>query len=554
LSSFADFVRACEKIGATSSKLRKVEEAATYLKGLDEDELPIAARFLSGYIFPKYAELELHVGPSLIVEAAMEVLNRNRRGEWDELSETYRKYGDLGEALRELMVQKISKPLIKRTLSLKDVYEVFKYLAGTSGPGSPSRKRAALVGLFLDSEPDEVKYVVKLLTGELRIGLFEGLTVDSLAKAFQLQAEDVREALLVKGDIGEIATLTKKKQLHAAKITPLHPVAFMLAETAETAKDAQEKLSKKAYAEYKYDGIRAQIHKLQHVVKIFSRRLDDISPYFPELTDDVRRLGKDFILDGEILPFKDNRPLPFQLLQQRLRRKTPGRYAEDVPVVYFAFDVLYADGKETRNLPLRERRTTLEALLLGSTIRVAPYREVSTSDEIESLFRESREQRYEGLVIKDPDSLYRPGKRGAHWIKLKEELETLDVVVVAAEYGHGKRAGLLSDYTFAVSAPDGLRVVGKAYSGLTDEEIAWMTDTLGGLVIKDFGYRKIVQPMIVLQVAFNNIQRSNRHDSGYALRFPRIKSIRHDKSVHDIDTLERVRSLYERERARGATR
>jgi DNA ligase-1 len=554
LSSFASFGETCAKIAATSSKLRKIEEAAAYLQMLDEEELPIAARLLSGHIFPKHSSLEVFVGGSMIIESAMEVLNKSKSRKWDELSETYRKYGDLGEALEELMQKKLAKPLLERTLSLKDVYRVFESLAGMSGPGSSSRKRAALVGLYLDSQPSDIKYIVKLITGELRIGLVEGLVVDSLVKAFHVEVEDVRAALLVRGDIGEVATLARNKQLHTAKITPLHPVAFMLAETAETPQEVQERLGKKAYAEYKYDGIRAQIHKLESQVSIFSRRLEDISRYFPEITEDAAKLRNNMILDGEILPFKGNRPLPFQALQQRLRRKTLGSYREDVPVVYFAFDILYSDNEETIDLPLSERKTILEKSNLDLSIRLAPYKQVNSSEEIELLFRESRELRYEGLVIKDPESSYRPGKRGAHWIKLKEELDTLDVVIVATEYGHGKRAGLLSDYTFAVRSPEGFRVVGKAYSGLTDEEIAWMTGKLNSLVIDDYGYRKTVQPKIVLEVAFNNIQRSSRHDSGYALRFPRIKSIRHDKSAEDIDTLDRVRSLYESERVKGATR
>ena len=253
----------------------------------------------------------------------------------------------------------------------------------------------------------------------------------------------------------------------------------------------------------------------------------------------------EFIIDGEIVPFKEGHPLPFQLLQRRLRRmENFEEAAASAPVTYFAFDLLLFEGKETVRLPLSRRRALLATLTRGIGMRLAESVEVRDEKEIQSAFRRSRDLGYEGLVVKDPDSLYAMGKRGAGWAKLKEELDTLDAVIVAAEYGHGKRAGVISDYTFAVKDGDKLRTIGKAYSGLTDAEIDEMTRRLKEITIRDFGYRRDVRPEVVVEVAFDSIQRSDRHDGGFALRFPRIKRIRTDKSLEDIDTIEKVERIF----------
>jgi DNA ligase-1 len=299
------------------------------------------------------------------------------------------------------------------------------------------------------------------------------------------------------------------------------------------------------YAECKYDGVRAQVHKSNGEARIYSRRLEEITASFPEVVAAAMNAKGEFILDGEIVPFKDGHPLPFQLLQRRLRRMEDFEAAASAaPVSYFAFDLLLLDGKETLGLPLSRRRSLLARAAKGSGVRLAESVDVTSEDEIQSAFRRSRDLGYEGLVVKDPGSLYAMGKRGAGWAKLKEELDTLDVVIVAAEYGHGKRAGVISDYTFAVRDGDRLRTIGKAYSGLTDAEIEEMTRRLKEITIRDHGYRRDVNPEVVVEVAFDSIQRSDRHDGGFALRFPRIKRIRADKSAEEVDTMEKVEKIF----------
>ena len=318
----------------------------------------------------------------------------------------------------------------------------------------------------------------------------------------------------------------------------------MLADSATSSEELCEKFQeRKLISDYKYDGIRAQVHVANGAVRIFSRNLEDITRYFPEIEDAAKRLDSNgLIMDGEIVPFKSGRPLSFQALQQRLRKLE--RSEEDVPVRFFAFDLLFL-CKPMIEEPLSERMKSLRSLGLNGILAYSEQRSVSNPAEVQSMFEESKSLGYEGLVVKAPSSGYTPGRRGKNWVKLKKELDTLDVVIVAAEYGHGKRAGMISDYTFAVRDSNQLKVVGKAYSGLTDSEILQMTRLLKEITLEDQGYRRTVKPQIVLEVAFNAIQRSNRHNSGYAMRFPRIKRIRMDKSVLQIDTLSRVRKIYE---------
>ncbi|MGC9178466.1 MAG: ATP-dependent DNA ligase, partial [Conexivisphaera sp.] len=333
---------------------------------------------------------------------------------------------------------------------------------------------------------------------------------------------------------------------------PLRPLDFMLAEALASPEEAVERYPGKALiAEYKYDGVRAQVHSVGEEVRIFSRRLEDVTWSFPEVVEGVR--GLNAVLDGEVVAFRDGAPLPFHELQRRLRRKNPQELSDEVPVVYFAYDVLYMYGRSLVDLPLSERKRLLSELLPEGrgAISTSPWWTVRSVEEIAELFRRSRDEGYEGLMLKDPDSTYELGKRGWKWMKLKEELDTLDAVVVGAEYGHGKRAGLLSDLIFAVWDGDSLKVVGKAYSGLTDREIEWVTKRLRELEIRDEGLRIYVRPEIVVEVAFDLVQESDRHDGGYALRFPRIKALRSDKGPEDADTMDKLRWLAEMAKRRS---
>jgi DNA ligase-1 len=441
--------------------------------------------------------------------------------------------------------------------------------------------------LLRRATPLDAKYIVKIISGDLRIGLRESLVEEAIAKAFDEKPVDVQKANMLLGDISGTLRLAAEHKLNQAQMRLFHPIGFMLASPAQ---DAEEALSyfDRAAVEDKYDGIRAQAHiggKEDPRVRMFSRTLDEINQSFPELLPALRAFPEPLILDGEILAWSNDlaQALPFSELQKRLGRKN---VSDDmilrVPVVYMAFDILYAHGELLIEKPLKERRKILEqafasvpkdgfaieynmaaenpqgALVFEPAIAtrvgtprviLAPTLTADSSEQLEEIFAAARERGNEGLMIKDLASAYTPGRRGKAWLKLKKELATLDVVVTAVEWGHGKRNKVLSDYTFAVREDEKLLNVGKAYSGLTDVEIAEMTQWFLEHTIEDQGYRRRVEPKIVLEVAFNNMMRSSRHESGYALRFPRILRLRADKSPAEIDTLETVKEIFERQGA-----
>jgi DNA ligase-1 len=355
-------------------------------------------------------------------------------------------------------------------------------------------------------------------------------------------------------DIGDVAVLARRDRLADAHLRLFRPFRVMLADTILGPEEAFAGRSSDApplAVEEKYDGIRAQVHSDGARLAIFTRTLDEITASFPELHDALRALAQSYIVDGEIVAWRGDAAIPFTQLMQRLRRKNPSGLVSEIPVVLFVFDLLHLDGVDLLDRPLAERRAHLEGLRFGDGVQPAYATRASVPADLAARFREARDRGNEGLVIKRPESTYQPGRRGSQWVKLKEELATLDVVVVAAEHGHGKRAAVLSDVTFAVRAGDGLAVVGKAYSGLTDAEIQQLTEWFRAHTVRDHGRVKIVEPMIVLEVAFDAVTRSDRHESGYALRFPRIKRIRDDKTPDEVNTVDDVARIYERQ---GASR
>jgi DNA ligase-1 len=455
-------------------------------------------------------------------------------------------------ALAEYVISKRQQsPLMVQRLLLPDLYDQLRKIADAVGSGSAEAKRKILTGLLINSSPIEAKYLIKIASGEMRIGVVEGLVELAIAKAFGRDVQTIRQAMLLSGDIAQVALLAKKDALSTAIMNPLAPLSFMLADVMFSAEEIMHYYNKPLICEFKYDGIRVQLHKFGGKVKMFSRKFEDVALSFPEIVSAASSMPSEFILDGEVLAYLGGRPLHFQELQKRLRRKAvTDRLMSEVPVVYVPYDIVYFDGQPLIDKPLTERKKLLSQIRFKEPVINLGYRVVSTSQEITCAFKESRDAGHEGLVVKELESQYYPGKRGKHWIKLKHELDTIDAVIVIAEYGHGKRAGTLSDYTFAVRDEyDGgsLKTIGKAYSGLTDAEITEMTHKLRSITIRDEGYRLVVRPEVVLEVAFDSIQKSDRHNSGFALRFPRVKYIRTDKTAKDIDTLGKLQSIYERQ-------
>ena len=538
---FLGLAEALEAVRSTRSKKEKVRTIAEYLKGLGPEDAQVAARVAAGRSSERGSKSEAQVGYSTLLDVVKEVTGTTEA----DVSASYLRHGDLGEVTQEILSNKKLQTLLEESLTLGDLEEAFQRLRSAKGKGSSSIRKSVVRSLILRATPLEGKYIVKVLTAEMRTGLVSGLLEEAIAEAYSLSKDEAARAHMVIGDIGALAKAAAAGEVGRIRIEPFRPVNFMLAEPMASASEVASHFNKKVYAEYKYDGVRAQVHRRKGEVRVYSRRLEDITASFPEVSEGLSGPGVDFILDGEIVAFSEGRPLPFQLLQRRLRRLEGfEEAARNAPVVFFAFDILLRGSEELVGLPLAKRKLELNRIIKRTAARMAGSSMVDTEREIQTTFRKSRELGYEGLVVKDPESVYTMGKRGSGWVKLKEELDTIDAVIVAAEYGHGKRAGVISDYTFAVRQGEDLKTIGKAYSGLTDKEIEEMTARLKEITMKDYGYRRTVKPEVVVEVAFDSIQKSNRHDSGYALRFPRIRRIRADKSVADADTLEKVKSIF----------
>jgi DNA ligase 1 len=553
VSEFSHFVAVCEKIRQDASKNAKVAAIAEYLLQLGNDEhndtsLAAGVLFMSGAIFPKGFGLALNVGFNTIMRSLSEI----GRLEPEEIQKIYLKHGDMGALAEHVVSKRQQSPLVAQQLLLLDLHDQLRKIADATGSGAAGARRKVLSGLLMNCSPLEAKYLIKIVTGEMRVGVVEGLVELAIAKAFGRDLHAVRQAMLLLGDIAQVALLARKDALSTAKMKPLTPLSFMLADVMFSAEEIAQYYNKPLICEFKYDGIRVQLHKFSGKVRMFSRKLEDVTNSFPEIASAVALLPAEFILDGEVLAYREGRPLHFRELQKRLRRKAvTDHLINEIPLVYIPYDILYLDGQPLIDRPLTERKDLLSRLRFKEPLIDLGYRVVSTAQEIANAFKQSRDAGHEGLMIKEPESQYHPGKRGKHWTKLKHEFDTIDAVIIIAEYGHGKRAGTLSDYTFAVKddQDDGssLRTIGKAYSGLTDAEISKMTDKLRSITVRDEGYRLVVMPEIVIEVAFDSIQKSDRHDSGFALRFPRIKHIRTDKTISDIDTMEKVHRIYERQ-------
>jgi len=533
------FVEACEAVAATTKKTVKVARVSELLQALSLADAASAAIFLTGRPFAHRDERVLGVGGSQLVNVVAQIA----KAEDADLGKSYRAHGDLGDMAEHLLLKRPSSA----DVSLKQVAETFDQLPNAR---TSAQKMALLHKLFEPMSAGEVKYAIKIMTGDLRIGLKESLVEEAIAKAFERPLDAVRRANMFTGDIGETLQAAAANQLDAVRMRLFVPLGFMLATPVETADEILPEGAGSVYVEEKYDGIRAQVHKSAQGVKVFSRTLDAITE-FPELDPFFAALPGDLILDGEILAWHGTRPLPFTELQKRLGRKQLDLYLQqEIPVRFAAFDLLYQDGELLLDETLQQRRALLEKILpLGSAepVYTAAALRCDSVAEIRSAFEAALAAGHEGIVVKRPETFYTPGRRGRSWFKLKEPFATLDVVVTAVEYGHGKRHGLLSDYTFSVRDGGKLLTIGKAYSGLTDAEIKTGTEYFLEHTTEDLGGRRLVEPTVVIEVAFNNIQKSQRHESGYALRFPRILRLRPDKPVNEIDTLARVAELYARQ-------
>jgi DNA ligase-1 len=536
------FARAAEGVGATTKKLEKAALVGAYLHELNDADLARAARYFAGHQFAMNDARTTNVGTSVLREALSGATGLSI----ENLRPRYVRLGDSGEVAYEAMLETKGEASVP-AITLDETDALIARLSEMKGT---KNKKTLLTEVLAGATALEAKYLVKLLVGDLRIGLKEGLVEDAVARAFEQSLARVAQANMMLGDIGETAVRARHNDLAGISMRLFHPLKFMLATAASDLADIARTMPEEFFVEDKFDGIRAQAHASDGRLALYSRTMDEITHRFPELIAPLTELQTAAIIDGEIVPVRGEVILPFSDLQKRLGRKTVSEeLLAATPVVFVAYDLLYGAGRVLIDEPLKERRRILEELIPAKgAVRLSEAKRMSDTLAVDEEFDAARGRGNEGLMIKDPRSLYKPGRRGREWLKLKRALATLDVVVTSVEVGHGKRRHLLSDYTFAVRRSEEdpeLLNIGKAYSGLTDAELLELTEWFRAHTIQEFAHGKvrIVEPKIVLEVTFDRVQESKRHKSGYALRFPRILRLREDKTVAEIDTVETVRKL-----------
>jgi len=540
VTSYRILAETLEAAADSRGKLEKIARLSEALVRADDAELPAAARLLSGSPFAEHEQSVTSVGWASVVRAATEVTG------WDE--ETVRActvaIGDLGEAVSLLLPGDRGEG--------PSIAEVEAFFRGLAAAKKPAQRRDALAAILRRTSAVEAKYLLKTLSGGLRVGAEVTTVEEAIAAAFGADREAAARARRDSGDIGETAAAARAGRLGDIRFRLFHPIGFMLASPIETAEEIEGELAELA-VEDKFDGIRAHAHKDGDRVALFSRTLDDVTRQFPDVAAALAAAPGRFLLDGEIVAWDGERPGSFFRLQRRLGRKAPdAALLAEIPAAFIAYDCLAESDAALFETPWSERRRRLESLAAASELRSSPVYAAASAAELEILFAEARARGNEGLMLKRRDSLYQAGKRGRAWRKWKKPLATLDVVVTAVEQGHGKRAGMLSDYTFAVRAGEDAEGterfvnIGKAYSGLSDEEIRAMGTVFRRITIGKYGPVRAVRPEVVLEVSFDSIQKSARHKSGYALRFPRIVRLRPDKPAAEASTLEDVAQIYEK--------
>ena len=561
MTSFLAFAKLCQKVEAVSGSLEKIDLVAAFLADLDEAELSVACSFIMGTLFPPSLDLVMGVGPRILYEALAKACGCPA----EQISEMLRATGDPGLVAAGIVEKR--RPLgfaafqEAEPLSIKDVYERFVAIARVSGKRSQDAKVKNLQFLFSQADSLEARYIARLAIEDMRIGIGEGGVRDAVARAFSksgADAEKVERAYNLTNDMGQVAVAARRGTLAELSVMINHPIKMMLASLGESISSALGEIGTAA-VEWKYDGARVQIHKEGENVAVFSRRMENVTASMPEIVLAARHItAKSAILDGEAVAIgKDGRPKAFQEILKRFRRKyNVEKLAAQIPLRLFLFDLIYLDGKSVTHLPLSERRALLEKITKQNPASFALLADQVLSDSVEAveeIYRQALNAGHEGLILKNPSSVYAPGKRGKNWLKIKPVMETLDLVVIGAKWGEGRRASFLGSYRLGCrdTATGNLLDMGYVATGLTDEALAELTSMFRELILLEKGMEVEIKPAVIFEVAYEEIQRSPNYSSGYALRFPRMVAVRDDKSLEEADSLERVVSLYKGQRGRG---
>jgi len=518
---FLELASLCAELEKTTKKKEKSRLISDFFRILREEEIAPAVFLIVGTIFPESDQRVLEVGGRTLWKI------EEGRGK--------------------------QAPLIQRPLTILQVYKYLEEIAAVSGKGSRKRKEALLKSLFSQASPTEAEYLTRILFGEMRIGVNEGMMLEAIAEAAEIDLRLVRRSHMMLGDLGEVAFRALKEGeagLQRVSVQLFKPIKPMLAEMSYNLKEVFERHGGETAFEYKFDGARIQIHKRDQQVKIFSRRLTDVTESLPDIVDLIReKIGvKEVLLEGEVVAIgADGKPLPFQDLMRRFRRVHElGDMVKRIPLKLHLFDIVYFNGKSLIDTPYRERWNLLSQICEEGLL--AERIVTNSVSEAEGFLKRAMEAGHEGLMAKALNSGYAPGVRGKLWFKIKPA-DYLDLVIIAADWGYGRRTGWLSNYHLAARDEETgeYLVVGKTFKGLTDEEFTEMTRQLQGLKVSEGPYTVYVKPSIVVEIAYNEIQKSLHYKSGFALRFARITRVREDKGPQEADTLNRIRGLYEKQ-------
>lgn len=554
-----------QRLEKTQSKLEKAKVIAELLRELEPEDLRAVVLLLTGRVFPSYDPRELGIAEQMMLRT----IGKAAGVDVDAVEKLFTKKGDLGLVAEELVSNRKQKTLMRTPLTIKKIFDNLQALPGVTGASSQGRKQAIVAELLASASPLEARYVVRTTLSDLRVGVAEGIIRDAIVMAFfghedkekrGEAAAAVDHAWNILSDFGEVALIAKKsgmKGLLNVRVELGKPVQVMLGLAADKIEDVIHEHGKIA-CEIKYDGMRAQIHKKGDRVWVFTRRLEDVTKQFPDIAEAARKALKprECVVEGEAWAVLAGRPQPFQLLSQRIQRKYDiEKMVKEVPVQTNLFDIVYLNGEMLLDKPLAERRKLLERSVKEVPKKFVLAEQLVTDDikEAETFYKKALELAQEGVMLKVLDSPYVFGRHVGGWYKIKPIMETLDLVIVGGTWGEGKRAKWLSSYVLACRDTESGKLLecGMLSTGLTEEQYEMMTQTLKPLIEEEHGKSVTIKPRIVIEAGYQEIQKSPTYSSGYALRFPRLVRVRPDKGPDDVDTLERVVSLFKSQGRRG---
>ncbi|MFP4654400.1 MAG: ATP-dependent DNA ligase [Methanohalobium sp.] len=564
MTSFKEFADSCKNIEGITSSLEMTDQVADLLEKVDTEELPVVTHFIMGQVFPSWSSQELGIGESLLYTA----LSKASGIPVDEIENIVRDTGDIGETAVRVL-SKASRNQVTFSsffeestpqLTILEVSDRLKHIANVSGKGSQNQKIKNLQYVFSASSPEEARYLSRLAIEELRIGVGEGIVRDAISKAFNVTVEKLELGFMLTNDLGAVASAAKRggeEEVSKLDIQVNRPIRMMLAQVTPSIETAFNEMGTAA-VEWKFDGARVQIHKKKDEVNIFSRKLENVTNSLPDIVESVKnQLNADTaIIDGEAVAIdEDGRPRAFQDILRRFRRKYDVlSTSKEIPIILNMFDLMYLNGDSYIDLPLKQRRDML-GNIIENTKSIKVDKQVMTSEVAEAnrIYNDALSAGHEGIMIKNPESPYSPGKRGKNWLKKKPIMETLDLVVIGGEWGYGRRVNLIGSYAIACYDRNTGQFlpIGKVATGITDEKLEELTRLFSDLIVMEKGRKIEFKPEVVFEIGFEEIQKSTNYESGYALRFPRLVNVRDDKSPEESDTIERIEEIYLKQRSRN---